>query len=660
MSSRAPQPLPYILPADEVIPAMRRIITDREAVRNSVASKVTPEEATFANVIQPWLEEEDANQETEAVIDMYRYGGPDQESRDAAEEATRLMSECTARLAMRHDLFLLVKAVADKDECPNEECRKAVRDILRGFTNMGLGSRSAELEGVPTEEIIRLAEDGKDGVFINFGKRADRLLVLRHARSPATRKKLYLGNEQKLSENVALFKTVVLLRDRNARLLRFKSHAEFKLQERIATSTEWVDDMLHSMREQLLPIGQEVMEQLKATKGTHLVRSNQSGDDEILPWDFHYYMRLLEEDKKVDHELISEYFPLRNTVLRMLELFESCLQLHFLPIAPDDLAGTTWHEDVEAWSVWDKRPGHTGEFIGYLFSDTPHRNGKYRGNQNVNLQASYVKPDGSRVFPATILMCNFSPSAVTGCALLKHSEVVTLFHELGHGIHDLLSRTFHTRYHAWRTPAEFAEALSTMLENWCWNKSELKEMSCHYTGVEPDCIERWKAQHPGISLPAEKIPEELLDQLIGSGDLNKALRLVQQTADSAFDMIIHNPTTREDLLQLDGTKLYSSIKEDYTLLRNPDPTTWGPAHCHFGHLMSGYDAGYFSYLSAQIFAADFYETAFATNPRSQQTWDRYRRLVLEPGGSRDGLKMMEDFLGHSPTPDDLVRALRLG
>lgn len=423
MSSRAPQPLPWMLAADEVIPTIQRIISDREAVRNLVARQATPEVATFANVIQPWLEEEDLNQRTEAVIDMYRFADPDQESRDAAEVATRLMSECAARLALRHDLFLLVKGVADKDDYPNEECGKAVRDMLRAYTNVEHGKLSSgqiekllgswkeigrlcqdfnrnlrestegawfdpeELEGVSMQEIQRLTEKSKDKVYIDFGKRADRLVVLRHAHSPATRKRLYLGNEQKLAENVALFKRIVLLRDENARLLGYKSHTDFKLQDRIATSTEWVDGMLNSMREQVLPIGQEVMEQLKVIKRKHLATDPQSGDDEILPWDFHYYIRLLEETKQVDQELVSEYFPLRNTVLRMLGLFESFLQLRFLPIAPEELTGITWHEDVEAWSVWDDRTEHRGEFIGYLFSDILYRNGKYKGNQNVNLQA---------------------------------------------------------------------------------------------------------------------------------------------------------------------------------------------------------------------------------------------------------------------------------
>lgn len=115
-------------------------------------------------------------------------------------------------------------------------------------------------------------------------------------------------------------------------------HAEFKLQDRIATSTEWVDDMLNRMRKQLLPIGQEAMEQLKAIKRKHLVTDPISGHDEIFPWDFHYYMRLLEEDKRVDQDLVSEYFPLRHTVLRMLGLFESFLQLPFS-------AYSTWRAD---------------------------------------------------------------------------------------------------------------------------------------------------------------------------------------------------------------------------------------------------------------------------------------------------------------------------
>lgn len=431
MSPTTPPPLPRMLAADEIISTMQRIIASRTAVYNLVSRNVTPEAATFADVIQPLLEEEDLNQGAEAVIDMYRYAGPDRETRDAAEEATRLMSECIAQLALRDDLFLLVRAVADKGDYPNEESAKALREILRGFTNVGHGKLSSdqiemlldsrkeidrlcqefnrnlrenkagawftvtELEGLPAQEIQSLTAKSKrhDQVYIDYGKRADRLLVLRHARNPATRKKLYLGNEKKLTENIELFKRVVVLRHKDARLLGFKSHADFKLQDRIAPSTKWVDDMLLRMREQILPVGERIMEKLRALKAK-AVTDPQPGDDEIFPWDFYYYMRLLEDEKRVDQELVSEYFPLRNTILKMLGIFGSFLQLSFVPMMPEELTGRVWHEDVEPWSVWDDRTEHAGEFVGYLFSDVLYREGKYKGNQNVNLQAVSVHISG--------------------------------------------------------------------------------------------------------------------------------------------------------------------------------------------------------------------------------------------------------------------------
>ncbi|ROW05247.1 hypothetical protein VSDG_00437 [Cytospora chrysosperma] len=122
-------------------------------------------------------------------------------------------------------------------------------------------------------------------------------------------------------------------------------------------------------------------------------------------------------------------------------------------------------------------------------------------------------------------------------------------------------------------------------------------------------------------------------------------------------MAVHNPLSHDEILELDATKVYNDIKEGLTMIRNPDVSTRGPAHCHFGHLMSGYDAGYFSYISAQAFAAEFFEMAFSADPRSQDAWQRYRTGILEAGGSRDELAMMTEFLGHPPSPEALVRTL---
>lgn len=430
MASQVPNPLPSLLTAAEMVQAAQRVVADRTAVRDSCAREVTPETATFANVIQPWLEEEDLNQGIEAVIEMFRYAGSTKEIRDAAEEATSLLSKSFDQFALRRDLFVLVKAVSEKDDMPNEECKTAVQDILQQFSNVGHGKlrpdememlldarneisqlcqefnrnlretseslefSPEELDGIPKHEIERFqrAETG-DNIIIDLGKGADRLLILRHAHNAIVRKKLYIKNEQKLHENTTLFKKVVVLRDQNARLLGFRSHAEFKLQDRIATSLQSVQEMLQSLRKQVLPLGQKLIQQMKSIKRDHLAANHPLEDEEILPWDFAYYLRLLEESKKVDQEAISEFFPLQHTVQKMLGLFASFLQLRFQRLSGEELDGKLWHEDVEAWSVWDDK----GEFVGYLYSDILYRDGKYKGNQNVNLQAVRPAKTSSRL-----------------------------------------------------------------------------------------------------------------------------------------------------------------------------------------------------------------------------------------------------------------------
>ena len=130
----------------------------------------------------------------------------------------------------------------------------------------------------------------------------------------------------------------------------------------------------------------------------------------------------------------------------------------------DDIS---WHEDVKIFSVWDDE-GEGGGFVGYLYLDLHPRPGKYGHAANFSLQPGYILPNGTRRYPATALVCNFSKPTETKPSLLKHDEVVTLFHELGHGIHDLAGRTKYSRFHGTSVVRDFVEAPSQMLENWCW------------------------------------------------------------------------------------------------------------------------------------------------------------------------------------------------
>lgn len=225
---------------------------------------------------------------------------------------------------------------------------------------------------------------------------------------------------------------------------------------------------------------------------------------------------------------ITEFYPLEHTVSAMLDVFSTCLQLEFISVSPELFTESIYRKDVKLWSVWDRRVLSKGAFMGYLYTDLFWRPGKHAGLMNVNLQCGYLKDDGSRVYPATILHCAFPRPTSTGFALLKQLELVSLFHELGHGIHDLVSRTSIARFHGHHTAPDFFEIPSVMLENWCWMTNELEQMSCHYSTLQPEFLEQWRKDHPGQADPPREIPGDMLDGLVQSRNAQRALWLLRQ------------------------------------------------------------------------------------------------------------------------------------
>jgi metallopeptidase MepB len=177
---------------------------------------------------------------------------------------------------------------------------------------------------------------------------------------------------------------------------------------------------------------------------------------------------MLERDFQLDQNRIAEYFPLQSSISGMLNIFEEIFGLHFVKVEGehrDQISETgkggdiVWHEDVQVFSVWDDE-SEGGGFVGYLYLDLHPREGKYGHAANFNIQPGFIKEDGTRRYPATALVCNFSKPTPKKPSLLKHDEVVTLFHELGHGIHDLVSRTIYSRFHGTNTVRDFVEAPS--------------------------------------------------------------------------------------------------------------------------------------------------------------------------------------------------------
>jgi len=170
---------------------------------------------------------------------------------------------------------------------------------------------------------------------------------------------------------------------------------------------------------------------------------------------------------------------------------------------------------------------------------------------NFNLQPGFVWPNGTRRYPATALVCNFSKPTPKKPSLLKHDEVVTLFHELGHGIHDLVGRTIYSRFHGTSVVRDFVEAPSQMLENWCWTPSQLKSLSNHYeTG--------------------KKITDDLIDKLVKTKHVNDALFTLRQLHFGTFDMAVHTPKTHEEAEEMKISELYNELRTQISGLQGPE------------------------------------------------------------------------------------------
>lgn len=193
-------------------------------------------------------------------------------------------------------------------------------------------------------------------------------------------------------------------------------------------------------------------------------------------------------------------------------------------------------------------------------------------------------------------MCNFTKPTTKKPSLLRHDEMWQLFHELGHGIHDLVSRTTYSRFHGTATVDDFCEAPSQMLENWCWIPSQLKYLSQHYSSLSREYLQTWEKQAGATSAPPEKLPDEMIDNLIRSKNVNGALFQLRQLHLCIFDMKVHQPTSQKAIEDMNISVEFNSLQKQIVGLDAPDDNEWGHGEANFGHLLGSYDAGYYGYL----------------------------------------------------------------
>ncbi|CAF3528658.1 unnamed protein product [Fusarium graminearum] len=691
-----PQAPPLFTATPESIAADTKKLCDAtKDVLDSVAANVTADKASFANVLEPILIDENLAATQRRILTFYHHVSTNKELRDASTESERVFNDFGIECNMREDIFNAVDAAFANRESQDltkeqahvleKERNKFIRNGLRlpagpkrdrfkeiqkrlseleiqGQTNLNeekgaIWFTPEELKGVPSDDIdVDSLEKGtgenEGKVKLSF-KYNHYFPLIKYAIDADTRRKYTVAESNKANVNVPLFQEIITLRDEAARLLGYDNHAALRIEEKMAKSPAAVRSFLDDLRTRLTEGGAKEIGALKEYKKKDYEERGLSFDDSFYMWDTSFYSRIQKEKEySVDEAKISQYFPVDSTFAGMLKIFEEIFGFVFVELTPEERARLSptgkaedivWHEDVLIYSVWDDEASGSS-FNGYLYLDLHPRDNKYGHNANFNLEPGYVTEDGKKHYPVTALVCNFSKPTPKKPSLLKHHEVVTLFHELGHGIHDLAGRTRYSYFHGTSTVLDFVEAPSQMLENWCWTPSVLKSLSKH-----------WETK--------EQIPDELIEKLVSTKRLNSAIGALGQLVIGLFDMTVHTPESHEAVKKLNAGRTWNELRHDISGTKGPEDLgeglEWGNRHAGIGHFIGGYDAGYYGYLYSEVFSLDMFHSFFAKNPMDSKEGRRYRHTVLERGGSIPEMEFLKEFLGREPSSEAFYKELGL-
>ena len=582
---------------------------------------------------------------------------PDRDVRDAGNVAEERLAKWRVELPFRDDLYRSLHAFSETAEAAalTGERRRLLDHWLREFRRAGqelspeareelraLRARLVELEVVFDRNIgevrdgIDLTPDELEGLPESFVSR------LRPGEQPGTRRvtleypdvvpfmeqsprrdlreRLEFREWSKaVEENMHVLVEALHLRRRIADLLAYPSWAHYAMEVRMAGGPDQVErfygDLVPRAGERAEAEFDVMRDALRA----------ETGDDELHPWDVRYYDRQLRRTLfGVDAERISEYLPLDRVWAGLFEITGEVFGLDYREIAD---AGA-WHPDVRLYEIRDRV---SGELLAFAYADLFPREGKFSHAAAFPLVIAHRDASGRREIPVSAIVANFTPPASGRPALLRHEEVVTLFHEFGHVLHMSLSQAEFVRFSGADTESDFVEAPSQIMEHWAWNADVLRRFARHHETGEP-------------------IPAGLIDQLVAARNLNVAIRTLRQAYFGRLDLDFHGSAEPNDVEGIN--------REAYAVTGLPfHEGTFFPAS--FGHLLGGYDAGYYGYLWSKVYGDDMFSRFEAEGVLSPAVGADYRREILEPNGSDDAAVLLRRFLGREPSNAAFLRHLGL-
>ncbi len=420
-------------------------------------------------------------------------------------------------------------------------------------------------------------------------------------------------------DNSPLMNEIVALRHELAQLLGFSNFADKSLATKMAENPAQVMAFLDQLASKSKPQAEKELAELQA-----FAKDNFDATA-LNAWDMAYYGEKLQQHKyQVSQEMLRPYFP-ENKVLS--GLFYTVNRLFGLTIK-EQTGVDTWHKDVRFFNITDADNIHRGSFYLDLYARSGKRGGAWMDDCRVRRNTLSGLQN-----PIAYLTCNFNSPLDGKPALFTHDEVITLFHEFGHGIHHMLTQIDVADVSGINgVPWDAVELPSQFLENWCWENEALEHISGHFeTG--------------------ESLPKELLDNMLAAKNFQSAMMMVRQLEFSLFDFKLHKDFNSDNGAQIQ--QVLNDVREQVSVVFPPKINRFQHS---FGHIFAGgYAAGYYSYKWAEVLSADAFSRFEEEGIFNSETGKSFLNNILEMGGSEEPMELFKRFRGREPQIDALLR-----
>jgi len=420
-------------------------------------------------------------------------------------------------------------------------------------------------------------------------------------------------------DNSQRMEEILVLRHEMASMLGFNNYAEYSLATKMADSTDKVMHFLHDLASRTKPYAQQDLEAIKQ------YAKQQQDMDDLQPWDITYYSeKLRQHEYSITQEELKPYFPEPVVLDGMFEIVKRLYGLNITQVDSVD----TWHKDVKFFEITDEQNQLRGKFFIDLYARANKRGGAWMADC-----ISRKKYAGKIQTPVAYLTCNFSPPIGNDPALFTHNEVLTLFHEFGHGLHHMLTQVDNVSVSGINGVAwDAVELPSQFMENFCWEKESIDLIARHYQ-------------------TNESLPSDLFDKMMSAKNFQSGMQMMRQLEFALFDFRLH--LEYDPAIDARVQQTLDDVRREVAVIT---PATYNRFQHSFSHIFAGgYAAGYYSYKWAEVLSADAFAKFEETGIFNRQTGEKFLHAILEQGGSREPMELFVEFRGREPTIEALLR-----